>query len=229
MLIVQSTINDVKKIAATVHEVPGALLCVDAVAFAPHRAVDMKDLGVDFYSFSWYKIYGPHIASMYASKEAQEHLGSLAHFFKPRGALENLLGLAAANYELTASIPTVVEYLASISWDDVAKHEEKLQTILLDYLRSKPEVIQIWGEPSADRAKRVPVISFTVKGRTSKEVVDEIEAKSEYGCRWGAMYSNRLVGDIMGLDTVDGVVRVSLVHYNTGKQYAANVRAGTIC
>ena len=50
------TINDVKAIAETVHEVPGALLCVDAVAYAPHRAIDVRDWGVDFYSFSWYVI-----------------------------------------------------------------------------------------------------------------------------------------------------------------------------
>jgi len=48
------TINDVKAIAKTVHEVPGALFCVDAVAYAPHRQVDVADWGVDFYSFSWY-------------------------------------------------------------------------------------------------------------------------------------------------------------------------------
>ena len=32
------------------------MLCVDGVAFAPHREVDVKALGVDFYSFSWYKV-----------------------------------------------------------------------------------------------------------------------------------------------------------------------------
>ena len=33
------TISDIKSIAATVHSIPGALLCVDAVAYAPHRAI----------------------------------------------------------------------------------------------------------------------------------------------------------------------------------------------
>ena len=47
------TINDIKAIAQEVHRIPGALLCVDAVAYAPHRAIDVKDLEVDFYSFSW--------------------------------------------------------------------------------------------------------------------------------------------------------------------------------
>lgn len=217
------TINDVKAIAKTVHEVPGALLCVDAVAYAPHRAIDVADWGVDFYSFSWYKLYGPHIASMYASKEAQKCLRTLGHFFKPTDSLENLLGLAAANYELTASIPKVCEYLRGISWEDSAKHEEKLQAILIDYLNSKPDEFQILGEPVADKEKRVPVISFTVKGRKSRDVVDAIEAKSNFGCRWGSFYSNRLVKEVLGLDPVDGVVRVSLLHYNTGECNISNM------
>jgi selenocysteine lyase/cysteine desulfurase len=50
------TIHDIKSIAEAVHEVKGALLVVDAVAYAPHRKIDVKDLGVDFYAFSWYKV-----------------------------------------------------------------------------------------------------------------------------------------------------------------------------
>ena len=211
------TINDVKAIAKTVHEVPGALLCVDAVAYAPHRAIDVHDWGVDFYSFSWYKVYGPHIATLYASKEAQKHLRTLGHFFKTTDTLENLLGLAAANYELTASVPEVCKYLESVPWDEIAAYEEELQDILIQYLNSKPDMIQIWGEPVADRKKRVPVISFTVKGRSSREIVEAIEAKSDFGCRWGSFYSNRLAEEVLGIDPGDGVVRVSLLHYNTGE------------
>ncbi|KAF2215975.1 hypothetical protein CERZMDRAFT_109792 [Cercospora zeae-maydis SCOH1-5] len=212
------TINDVKSIASVVHDVPGALLCVDAVAYAPHRAIDVTEWGVDFYGFSWYKLYGPHMASLYASKSAQKHLRTLGHFFKDTSTLENLLGLAAANYELTASIPEVCKYLQTLPWHLTSQYEEKLQKILIDYLLSKPEVYQIKGEPTADRKKRVPVISFTVKGRTSKDVVDAIEAKSDFGCRWGSFYSNRLCEQVLGLDPVDGVVRVSLLHYNTEEE-----------
>lgn len=127
-----------------------------------------------------------------------------------------MLGLAASNYELTASIPQVCAYLAHVPWDAIAAFEEKLQKILIDYLNSKPDLIQIWGEPVADKRRRVPVVSFTVKGRSSREVVEAIESKSNYGCRWGSFYSNRLTEEVLGLDVVDGVIRVSLLHYNTG-------------
>jgi len=50
------TIHDVKAIAEAVHTIPGAMLCVDGVAYAPHRQVDVTALGVDFYCFSWYKV-----------------------------------------------------------------------------------------------------------------------------------------------------------------------------
>lgn len=50
------TIHDIKVIAKAVHETPGAMICVDAVAYAPHRQIDVKDLDIDFYCFSWYKV-----------------------------------------------------------------------------------------------------------------------------------------------------------------------------
>lgn len=53
---VLGTIHDVKKIAEMVHTIPGAKLCVDGVALAPHREIDVRELGVDFYAFSWYKV-----------------------------------------------------------------------------------------------------------------------------------------------------------------------------
>jgi selenocysteine lyase/cysteine desulfurase len=210
------TISDIRAIAEAVHTIPGALLCVDAVAYAPHRQVDMRALNVDFYCFSWYKVYGPHIAMLYAKQESQTKMQTLGHYFKGSASLEDKLGLAAANYELTASIPKVCEYLSQIPWEKIASHEEVLQGILIDYLNSRDDV-KIWGEPVKDAAKRVPVISWTVDGRSSKDVVDAVEAKSDFGFRWGAFYSNRLVQEVMGLDPVDGVIRVSLVHYNTGK------------
>ena len=212
------TITDIRALSAYIHANSSALLCVDAVAYAPHRAIDVQLLGADIYCFSWYKLYGPHMASMYVSRSAQEKaLKTIGHFFKPTHTLENKLGLAAANYELTASIPAVSEYLARTPWEAIAAHEEVLQGVLIEYLNSKPEVYTIYGERVADREKRVPVVSFTVKGRESKGVVDAIEERSDFACRWGSFYSNRLCEEVLGLDAVDGVVRVSLLHYNTGE------------
>ncbi|GAB1206725.1 hypothetical protein APSETT445_005424 [Aspergillus pseudonomiae] len=208
----------VKEIAKVVHQYPRALLCVDGVALAPHRQVDVKDLDVDFYgliiakqAFSWYKVYGPHIAQLYASSRVHDQIDTLGHFFKGTDTLDLKLNLASATYENVQSIPRVVEYFepdVSASWEKIAAQEEKLQQIVLDFLNANDRVT-VYGERSADRNLRVPVISFTVRGTKSQRVVEEVEKRSAYGFRSGHMYSHRLINDIIGLEDVeDGVVRI---------------------
>ena len=214
------TITDVRAIADMVHQTsPNALLAVDAVAYAPHGPIDVKALGVDIYSFSWYKVYGPHIAMLYASERAQREMQSLGHYFKSGKTLEEKLGLAGANYECVQAVPRVTAYLgAAGAWDAIRRREEEIQEVLLAYLRDARErgKVVLYGEESADREKRVPVISFLVKGRKSFEVIDQVEKNSRFGCRPGHFYSKRLVQEVLGLeDPDDGIVRVSLLHYNT--------------
>ncbi|KAJ6087963.1 hypothetical protein N7467_006877 [Penicillium canescens] len=211
------TISPVREIADTVHAYPRALLCVDGVALAPHRQVDVKALDVDFYAFSWYKVYGPHLAQLYASSRIHDQIQSLGHFFKATNTLDLKLNLASANYELTQSIPRVVEYFGSepsTRWAQMAEHDERLQQILLEFLASDSR-ITIIGEPSARKELRVPVISF-VRGVGSQQLVEVVERRSAFGFRSGHMYSHRLLAEVCGLpDVEDGVVRVSLLHYNT--------------
>ncbi|KAI6711666.1 hypothetical protein JHW43_005811 [Diplocarpon mali] len=212
------TIHDIPAIAQAVHTIPGALLCVDAVAFAPHRQIDVTALGVDFYSFSWYKVYGPHISILYASPLGLKAVRSLGHHFNPSTTLQDKLGLAGSCYELTASIPAVLDYFnpsPAESWAAIEKHEEHLQGTLLEYLNARSDVIVI-GEEDKDTKKRVSTVSLTVRGRKSQGVVEAVDKASngEMGIRWGTFYSVRLAKEILGLE-YDGVVRVSMVHYNT--------------
>ncbi|KAF5020340.1 hypothetical protein F66182_7646 [Fusarium sp. NRRL 66182] len=210
------TIHDIRAIADVVHEIPGALLAVDGVAYAPHRAVDVEEFGADFYAFSWYKVYGPHISLLYASKAAQAQLTSLGHYFNPSGSLMDKLELAGASYELTQAIIPLVAYFGEDpkqTWAAIAEHEEKLQKRLIEYLVSRPE-ITVYGETCTKNSVRVPTVSFTVEARSSQSVVEAVEAVSHVGIRWGHFFSKRLAEKILGLSD-DGVVRVSLVHYNT--------------
>ena len=40
----------------------------DGVSYAPHGFPDVKELDVDFYTFSLYKTYGPHLALLYGKE-----------------------------------------------------------------------------------------------------------------------------------------------------------------
>ncbi|GJC99729.1 aminotransferase class-V [Colletotrichum higginsianum] len=213
------TIHDVAAIAGTVHkETPKGLVCVDGVAYAPHRPLDVKALGIDFYAFSWYKVYGPHTAMLYASRPAQDdHMRSLGHFFNPSDSLEGKLGLAGGSYELVSAVPRVLEYLGtpdSEGWKGKIEQERLLQSTLLEYLNGRGDVT-VYGETDAGTEHRVPTISFKVKGWGAKELVTAVEKDTDFGFRWGHFYSYRLIKEILDLDPADGIVRVSMVHYNS--------------
>lgn len=112
----------------------------------------------------------------------------------------------------------MVEYFGSDpneSWKAIAVHEERLQSILLEYLNAREDVV-VYGERSSDASLRVPVISFSIKGMSSRKFVEKVEACSDFGIRWGFFYSKKLVDELLEL-RIDGVIRVSMVHYNTGK------------
>lgn len=163
------------------------------------------------------QVYGPHISILYAHARTHPHLSSLGHYFHTGTSLSTKLGLAAASYELVASLPQIVSYFGPDkrkTWEAIAAHEEKLQQILLSYLHQRKD-ITIYGSPSAAKEIRVPVISFSVEGRNSQAIVEAIESRSNFGCRWGHFYSKRMVDDLLGLEEIGGVVRVSMVHYNT--------------
>ncbi|HER20399.1 MAG TPA: aminotransferase class V-fold PLP-dependent enzyme, partial [Chromatiales bacterium] len=72
--------NDVPAIARMAHEA-GALVCVDGVAFAPHRQVDVRAWDVDFYLCSTYKIYGPHLGLLYGKRDHLLNARGQNHYF----------------------------------------------------------------------------------------------------------------------------------------------------
>ncbi|HUT76558.1 MAG TPA: aminotransferase class V-fold PLP-dependent enzyme, partial [Polyangia bacterium] len=93
----------------------------------------------------------------------------------------------------------------------MAALEQPLQTTLLDFLRFHPKV-RICGSADAG-PDRVPTISFVHRSRSSREIA---QAANEHGLgiRFGHFYAHRLAA-ALGLDPDDGVVRISLVHYNS--------------
>ena len=53
----------------------------DGVSYAPHGFPNVKELGVDFYTFSLYKTYGPHLALLYGNENILKKLPNQNHQF----------------------------------------------------------------------------------------------------------------------------------------------------
>ena len=213
------TINDIEAVGKVVHGA-GALLCVDGVAYAPHRQVEVKKWDVDFYVFSTYKTYGPHQAIMYGKSELLESIPGINHYFIQSVPYKFQPG--NFNFELTYAVQGVVDYLTelgenniTVAYSKIADHEEKLSEKLLNYLNQKPQIKMI-GNPSSDKEIRVPTISFIHNDLKSSEIVTKTDPFN-IGIRYGDFYARRLIED-QDLTAKDGVVRVSMVHYNTEEE-----------
>jgi len=229
------TINPIRQIADLVHA-HGALLCVDGVAFAPHRAIDVRATDADFYVFSCYKTFGPHHALLYGKLSLLKDLPSQNHSLVAADNIPYKFQPGNVNYELSYGMTGLVDYLRELAvqdgsgtgtlpdksevgrtavldaFDAIGQYEERLSDRLLDFLRSKPNV-KILGLDSADRKRRVSIISFTVDGVKNSEIVRRVD-DHKIGIRFGHFYSARLI-EALGLPSDEGVVRVSMVHYNT--------------
>jgi cysteine desulfurase family protein (TIGR01976 family) len=211
-------IEAVKDITRLVHA-HGARVCVDGVAQAPHRSIDVCELDVDFYVFSAYKVYGPHLGVLYGKRDALLALANLNHEFIARDALPAKLQPGAVPYELAYGLTAIPEYFAALharyggnAWTAIAAHESALTKRLLDFLGSKSGV-RIIGPRHADGRQRVPTVSFVVEGRDSAEIPTAMDRHS-IGIRYGHFYAKRLI-ERLGLSQHNGVIRVSAVHYNT--------------
>ena len=229
------TINPIKEIATLVHA-HDALICVDGVAYAPHRSMDVKDWDVDFYTFSTYKTYGPHQAIMYGRLSLLETMPGINHAFIQ--SIPYKFQPGNFNFELAYALPGIVGYLISLgngsggstdvlesltkAYKTIADYEEALSQPLVDYLLNKANV-RVIGEQTADQGKRVPTISFVHEQLRSDAIVEQMDTHG-IGIRFGDFYAVELIDDL-GLREKQGVVRVSLVHYNTPEEVDQLIQA----
>ena len=96
----------------------------------------------------------------------------------------------------------------------ISEHEERIANPLLDYL-SKRNNFKLIGKNQIKNKDRSPTISFTVKNKSSKKV-SEILVKNNIATRNDNFYAWRCL-EALGIDTNDGVVRISMTHYNNKK------------
>ena len=222
------TINDLKKISELAHN-KNAIVIGDGVSYAPHGFPDVKELGVDFYTFSLYKTYGPHLALLYGKEEILKKLPNQNHQFL-EGNYPYTINPGGPNHEELVSLIGIYEYLMNLynhHFNDksssirekiskinhlIAKHEEEIANPILEYLNKRND-LKLIGKNKIENKDRAPTISFTVDTRSS-EKISKILVSNKIATRNDNFYAWRCLS-ALGLDTNDGVVRISMTHYNS--------------
>ncbi len=162
------TINPVKRMAAMA-KVFGAFVSVDGAQAAAHLPVDVQDLGVDFYSMTAHKMYGPTgIGALYGRRELLE---AMPPYQTGGGAIRSVTFEETTYADLpdkfepgTPNIAGVMGWGAALDfvmqegfYDFVGPHEDDLMKYATELLSPIPTV-HLFGQAK----HKAGIVSFTM-------------------------------------------------------------------
>ncbi len=218
------TISDVRSMIATARAA-GAITVVDAVHYAPHAHVDVRDIGADFVLCSAYKFYGPHIGVCYGRHNATAAL-DLPRLEPAPDFVPECLETGTQNHEGIIGAAAAVEFLASqVEGGDrrtrlgavmAGLHErgETLVRQMWDGLHAIPGVTPYGPQPGSPRT---PTIAFRVVGHTSEDVAKALVRRGLY-LSHGDFYAST-VAQRLGV-AEEGLVRAGCSCYTTSEEVA---------
>jgi cysteine desulfurase/selenocysteine lyase len=218
------TVNPVADMIRAAHA-RGVPVLVDGAQAAPHLAVDVQELGCDFYTFSGHKVYGPTgIGALYGR---QAHLEAMVPY-QGGGDMIRSVTLEKTEfnvppYKFEAGTPNIagavglavaLDYLEDLGLDAVAAHEHALLELATEHVGAIPGVRLIGT--AHDKAA---VLSFVVDGVHPHDVGTVLDSEG-IAVRAG----HHCAQPVMDRFGVSGTVRASFALYNTAAEVGALMR-----
>ncbi len=209
------TVNPVKQMTAMAHA-RGIPILVDGAQAAPHHAVDVQDLGCDFYTFSGHKVYGPTGIGVLYGKAA---LLDQAPPYQGGGDMIRSVAFEKTTYndlpyKFEAGTPNIagaiglgaaIDYLEKTGLDNIAAHEGELLCYATGAVASIPGV-KIIGAAR----RKAAVLSFVLDGVHAHDVGTILDREG-VAVRAG----HHCAQPLMHRFGVPATVRASFAMYNT--------------
>jgi cysteine desulfurase / selenocysteine lyase len=183
---VLGTVNPVREIAERAHAA-GALVVVDAAQSAPHRALDVRDLGADLLAFSGHKTLGPMgIGVLWGRKDVlakmppamgggemiQEVHPDRVSFREPPARFE----AGTPNAAGAVALSTALDYLEHLGWEEIESHERSLLEYSSRQARERfGDRLRIYGP--TDGRDRLGIQSFSLQGVHPHDVATLLDAE----------------------------------------------------
>ena len=167
--------SDIKEITRLAHEV-NAIVSIDGAQAIPHEKVDVKDLDVDFYSFSFHKMCGPTgLGVLYGKKNLLNALDPVEF----GGEMNDEVSTTSVTYKTlpykfeTGTMPiaeifgadATIDFLNKIGMDYIKNEGLRLRNLALNELLKLDE-IEIYN-----KTEESSVIAFNIKGVHSHDLV----------------------------------------------------------
>ncbi|MGA8270544.1 MAG: cysteine desulfurase-like protein, partial [Candidatus Sulfotelmatobacter sp.] len=219
--------------AAGVAHAAGAEIFLDSVHYGPHGLIDVQAFDCDYLVCSGYKIFAPHMGFLWGRRELLDRLPTFREDFipdEPPGKIE----AGTFVYENVAGMDAAVRYLENLgrsttaddemeksesrranlrrAFEAIRQYEQLLSLEMLRVLKDCDATVYGLGDKEQIH-ERVPTLCFNLPNVSPARITEEL-AKKNIGVRDGHMYTPRLMKRL-GLTKEIGVVRASLVHYNT--------------
>ncbi len=218
-------INPIKKMIEMAHDVNAAVL-IDGAQAVPHFKPDVQALDCDFYVFSGHKMCAPTGTGILYGKEqwlnqlppyqgGGEMIKEVTFEKTTYACLPHKFEAGTPNIAGGIVLGTAVDYLNSIGFDQIAKHEKEL----LDYATQRLnelEGIKIYGT----HPNKASVISFNFEGIHPYDIGTIID-KLGIAVRTG----HHCAQPIMNYFDIPGTIRASFAFYNTKKEIDLMIEA----
>jgi cysteine desulfurase family protein (TIGR01976 family) len=194
----------------------GALVALDGVHFAQHRAIDLHGLGADVVATSPYKFFGPHQGMLAVRRE----LLTTWDAYKLRPVPDELPDrweTGTQNHEALAGTVAAIRYIAEAGgFDAFAPHERTLSARFLEGVGRIPAVRLIGIADPVRVDERTPTFAIRVG---TQHPLDTSAALAERGIfTWEGHYYAIEVFDRLGLLDTGGAVRIGFCHYHTANE-----------
>lgn len=216
------TISPVREAARLAHA-QGALCYVDAVHFAAHRSIDVKELDCDFLACSPYKFYGPHTGVLYAKAGVMAAL-DVAKVAPATNEIPERMETGTQNHEGIVGAGAAVEFLASLG-QGTPRRERLVNAMDALHARGDELVARLWDGLSAIKGvrcygpppgrPRTPTISFTVAGFPSAQVAKALVNEGIFASN-GNFYATGVLKSL-GIGT-EGLVRAGCACYTSEEE-----------
>src|SRR6266700_3244956 len=159
------TVVDARRACRLAHEA-GALAWIDAVHYAAHEPIDVREIGADVLLCSPYKFCGPHLGMAYGRAEVIEGWRPYKARPAPADPLGRRFETGTQPYELLAGFNATIDYLDSIGgFPAIVPYERALGQRFLDGIS---DAVTVYGLPGM--ACRVPTFLVNVEGVAAPHV-----------------------------------------------------------
>ena len=218
-------VRPIKEICNYAHKL-GIIVLVDGAQSVPHEKIDVKDMDIDFLTFSAHKMLGPTgVGVLYGKEKYLKQVkpiiegGGMNAFFDSLGnvgykELPERLEAGTQNIAGILGFGKAIDYINEVGIDNIHKYEVELKKYMVDKMSTLKNVT-IYNKDIENG-----IVTFNVDGVFAQDVAAYLNKKGI--CVRVGNHCAKILSEVLG---VKNTCRASVYFYNTKEEVDKLVEA----